>query len=91
MRQDQRRLGCLAELIGRDVNFADRARQDLSQERKTLDVDQWGLGRSQLGLQFRRNPLLGAAVSVPIAGIEADAEQSDTDDDDQYPDQRRGS
>jgi hypothetical protein len=38
---------------------------------------------------FRRNLLLSATVSVPIARVEAGAKQHDADDDDQYDDQRR--
>ena len=65
--------------------FADGAGRDLSQERKPLDVDLGWLGRSRLVLP---QPAAQRAVSVPIARIEACAEQRDADDDDQYDDQR---
>jgi len=71
------------------MHFADGAGRDLSQERKTLDVDLGRLGRSQLGLQFRRNPLFSATLGVPIARVEACPEHHDANDDDQYDDQRR--
>jgi hypothetical protein len=41
-----------------------------------------------LGLQQRRNLLLSPTVRVPIADIEARDEQPDTEDDDQYRNQR---
>jgi hypothetical protein len=89
MRQDHRRFGCFAELVPHDVHSADGVGRDLSQERETLDVDRGWLGRSQLGLQQRRNLLLSPTVRVPIADIEARDEQPDYEDDDQDADQRR--
>ena len=89
MRQDHRRLRCLAELVRQDVHAADGASRDLGQERKTLDADHGRLRRSELGLQQRRNLVLSPSVCVPIADIEARDEQPGNEDDDQYADQRR--
>ena len=87
MRQDHRRLRCFAELVCHDVHPVDGVSRDLGQERKTLDADHGRLGRSQLGLQQIRNPLLSPSVCVPIADIKTHDEQPGNEDDDQYADQ----
>ena len=88
MRQGHWRFRCFAGLVCQDVHSGDGAGRNLSEERETLDVDRGWLGRAQLGLQQRRNLLLSPTVRVPIADVEARDEQSDTEDDDQYRNQR---
>jgi len=90
MRQDHWCIVRRTELFGHDVYLADRASDDLSYERKSLDVDLWSLRGSQLRLQRRCDAVLRPAVRVPITEVAADAQHGKNHHDDQYADERRG-